>query len=131
MGIDPTEAEAADGRAPGLGGSSGRPGLGLGETRNGLSSRPRWGPDRSKLAVGGNRRFLRARSTLSKPAAPAAVSVWPTFDLTEPIAHWCWLQPIPSQSDLRLSTSTASPTGVPVGVALDQIDVAGLQPACS
>ncbi len=62
-------------------------GSGWDSTRNGLSSKPRWGPARSKLAVGGSRRCLRASSTLSNPAAPAAVSVWPMFDLTEPITH--------------------------------------------
>ena len=62
---------------------------------------------------------------MSRPAAPAAVSAWPTFDLTEPIAHWPFFQPDWPQSDLRLSISTASPTACPGGVALDQIDVAG------
>ena len=36
------------------------------------------------------------------------------FDFTEPIAHCPARQPLSPQSDLRLSTSTASPTAAPV-----------------
>ena len=54
-----------------------------------------------------------ARSRISA-AAPAAVRRWPMFDFTEPITHCPGVHPSSPQSILRLSSSTASPTGVPV-----------------
>ncbi len=100
-------------------------------TRNGLSSSPSCGLDRSKFAVGGRVRCFSAIRTLSRPAAPAAVSAWPMFALTEPITHWPARQPASPQSALRLATSTASPRGVPVAWHSIRSTSSGRQPACS
>ena len=100
-------------------------GSGWVRTRNGLFSKPSWGPARSKFAVGGRMRCLSASRTLSNPAAPAAVSAWPMFDLTEPIAHWRWLPADSSPERLEaLDLDGVADRGAG-GVALDQVDVAG------
>ncbi len=115
----------------------GRPLAGAGQgsgrlkIRNGLRSNPRAGGASSKFAVGGSTPCLRAIRTLSNPAAPAAVSAWPIFPLTDPITQFPALQPVSPQSDLRLSTSTASPRGVPVAWHSIRSTSRGLQPACS
>ena len=98
----------------------GRPVAGLGQgsarvrTRNGPDSNPSSGAASSKWAVGGSSRCPSAKSTLSNPAAPAAVSVWPMFDLIEPNTHWPLRQLLPLQREFKLLSSTASPIGVPV-----------------
>ena len=51
---------------------------------------------------------------MTSAAAPAPVSRWPTVDLTDPMTHCPGFQPSSPHSSLRLSNSTASPTGVPV-----------------
>ena len=71
----------------------GSPALRLGQgslslrMRKGLASSPSLGEAWLKLAVGGKTLCSIASKTLSKPAAPAAVSAWPMLDFTEPIAH--------------------------------------------
>ena len=74
MGVDASEAEAADGGPTGLAGARDGQGSGRVRMRNGLCSNPRSGAGRSKFAVGGNTPCFRASRTLSNPAAPAAVS---------------------------------------------------------
>ena len=55
--------------------------------RNGDESRSIAGAGVSKFAVGGNRPVRNAASTFVTPAAPAAVSRWPTVAFTEPRMH--------------------------------------------
>src|SRR5205814_5109588 len=56
-------------------------GSGLVRTRNGLVSSSSLGAGRSKFALGGKTRCFKASRTLSRPAAPAAVSVCPKVPL--------------------------------------------------
>src|SRR5581483_2108270 len=62
-------------------------------TANGLSERAIPDAAFAKLAVAGRVLCLIARRVLIKPAAPAAVSMWPTLDLTEPNTHCPAVQP--------------------------------------
>ena len=125
MAIDPAETEAADGLR------------GEVDRRHVWARVPRWsrretgsrpdrglGADRSKLAVGGSVLFFKARSTLSRPAAPAAVRAWPTFDLTEPIAHWPVVPAGFAPERLEALDLDGVADRRAGGVALDQIDVA-------
>ena len=83
-------------------------------TANGLPSKAAAGFAAAKFAFGGIVSRSKASRTFMSPAAPAAVSMWPTLDFTEPMAHCPAVQPRSPHKALRLAASTGSPVGVPV-----------------
>ena len=66
----------------------------------------------SKLMLGGNCRWRRAKMVLMSPAMPAAASKWPTLPLTEPIEQVPGSTP--ANTRRRAAISMGSPSGVPV-----------------
>ena len=94
--------------------------------KNGDCSISRFGLGRSTLMVGGSTLWWSAITTLNRPAAPAAALVWPTWDLTVPMAHhWRSERSASSNTIERPPNSAASPALVPVPWASISSTVSG------
>ena len=82
------------------------------------------------FTVGGSALWCRARTALTRPAAPAAALVCPICPLTEPMAVCRGRAPPRSYTARSASTSAASPATVPVPWAsTSSIPVGGIS-AC-
>src|SRR5690606_10682399 len=66
-------------------------------TKKGLSAKLICGFGASKCKLGGICLCLSAKAVLVSPALPAALSKWPTFVLTEPIAQ-NWFLSVPARN---------------------------------
>ena len=130
MGVDPTKAEAADGRAPRLSRGSGRPGLGTGQDaeRAGCSN-PEAGAGRSKFAVGGKTSMFQGQEHLDQPrgAGRREGMADVPFDRAD---HALTVRPAGlSPERLEALDLDGIAQRGPGGVAFDHVDVAGT-PAC-
>ncbi|CAM5319100.1 hypothetical protein SHIRM173S_02297 [Streptomyces hirsutus] len=98
-------------------------------TWKGLSSRSSRGLGKVNPAVGGSCRCRSASSTFSRLAMPAAMVVWPTLPLTEPIAQDADAPPARRNASVSALTSIGSPSGVPVPCASTRPISSGVTPA--
>ena len=71
----------------------------------------------SKLIVGGSCRCFSASSTLIAPATPAAARQCPMFDFTDPSPQYSFFSVYFRKAFFSPSTSTGSPSFVPVPCA--------------
>ncbi len=110
MPLKPKELTAARRGRPG----SASHGSSAVATRNGLAARSMRGFGAEKFRLGTMVRCRIISSTLTTPASPAAVRVWPMLVLIEPMRQKPRSAVKRRNAPVRASTSIGSPSGVPV-----------------
>ncbi len=83
-------------------------------TKKGESAKSIAGLGLSKWRLGGIRPVRTASAALIRPVTPEAMSRWPTFGLTDPIAQKPFAAVAERKARVRPAISIGSPRGVPV-----------------